>query len=64
MKDGTVNSAAFTLPPGYRPEKTLLFSVLSNATIGGVSISAAGVVTPITPSNNAYVSLDGIRFKV
>ena len=63
IKSGTVGSTAFTLPAGARPASSLRFAVLSNAAIGGVQVASTGAVTPITPSNNTYVSLDGIRFK-
>jgi len=62
IKSGTINTAAFTLPTGYRPTSTLTFAVVSNNTIGGVTVSSAGVVTP-TFGNNAYVALDGISFR-
>jgi hypothetical protein len=64
IKSGTVNSAAFTLPPGFRPiTGEEIYPVLSNDTIGRVNVSSAGVVTPATPCNNTYVSLAGIRFR-
>lgn len=62
IKDGVVGSTAFTLPPGFRPGSTLAVSVISNAAVGLVEISSAGVVTPKTPSNNTYISLDNISF--
>lgn len=63
IKTGTVNSAAFTLPAFYRPATALAFGTISNNVIGRVDISAAGAVTPVTPSNNTYVTLDGIIFR-
>lgn len=63
IKTGTVGNAAFTLPPGYRPAATVGFAVLSNSTIGGLHVEADGEVIPVTPSNNASVSLDGCYFK-
>lgn len=62
IASGSVGSTAFTLPSGYRPEKHCLFSVVSNDSIGQVFITTAGAVTPISPSNNAWVSLEGISF--
>ena len=62
LMSGTVGSAAFTLPPSFRPLSTLAFAVVSNAAAGLVEISSAGVVTPKSPSNNTYVSLDNISF--
>lgn len=63
IKSGTVGSSAFTLPAGARPTAGLEFAVMSNGALGRVDISSTGTVTPISPSNNTYVSLDGIRFK-
>lgn len=45
---GTLNTAAFTLPAGYRPTETVVFVTDSNAAFGRFSITAAGVVMPIT----------------
>lgn len=63
IKTGTVGSAAFTLPPGYRPASTKTLGTLSNGVFGRVDIGADGTVTPIAPSNNASVVLDGLHFK-
>jgi hypothetical protein len=57
LASGTVGSAAFTLPAGFRPASTLVFTVYTFGTIGRVDVSSAGVVTPTTPSSNILVSL-------
>lgn len=62
IKSGTVGSAAFTLPPGFRPTATMPFGVLSNNAVGRVDIGSDGTVTPVSPSSNLWVSLAGIRF--
>lgn len=61
IKDGTVNTSAFTLPAGYRPVAKLSFSILSSG-IGaiGCEIDTTGTVTPT--SGNAAILLDGITF--
>ena len=64
VKTGTVGVAMFTLPSGYRPSATVLFSVHSNGAEGRVDINSSGAVIAVSPSNNAYVSLDGISFRV
>jgi hypothetical protein len=64
IASGTVGQSAFNLPVGYRPAQTLLFGTTSNASAGAVSVTPAGDVTPATPSNNAWVSLEGITFNV
>lgn len=64
IKNGTVGSAAFTLPPGFRPSAGAeTFPSISNGAIGRVDVSTDGTVTPASPSNNAYVSLSGISFR-
>lgn len=63
IKSGTVGSAAFTLPPGYRPSAPVPFVVLSNGAAGRVDVGADGTVTPLAPSTNTSVVLDQIRFK-
>jgi hypothetical protein len=64
IKSGTVGNAAFTLPPGYRPPVSETFGVNSNGAFGRVDVQADGQVIPQAPSNNTYVSLSGIRFRV
>ena len=63
MKNGTLGSSAFTLPPGYRPAAPIPFLVLSNGAAGRVDVGADGTVTPLAPSTNASVVLDQIIFK-
>lgn len=63
VKTGTVGSAAFTLPPGFRPTSLKSLLTLSNGTTGRVDIAADGTVTPLSPSSNASVVLDGLHFK-
>jgi hypothetical protein len=63
IKTGTVGSAAFTLPPGFRPSSLKSLITLSNGTTGRVDIGSDGIVTPLAPSSNLSVVLDGLRFK-
>ena len=63
IKTGTLNLAAFTLPSGFRPAATVTFIVLSNGAAGYLTVTAAGVVTPVSGSNTAF-SLDGVTFDV
>jgi len=60
---GTVGSPAFVLPPGYKPASTVAFSISSNGAAGIVTIDSSGNVTPVSPSSNVLVRLDGIQFK-
>lgn len=63
IKSGTVGQAAFTLPPGYRPTTQHPFGTVSNGAIGRVDVMADGTVVPASPSNNAWVALDGMTFR-
>ena len=58
IKSGTVGSAAFTLPLGYRPPQDAIFPVDSYAAYGRVRIYTDGTVVPVTPSGNTLVCLD------
>lgn len=62
ISSGTMSTAAFTLPVGYRPVVQESFVVNSNAGLGIVTIFTNGAVTPVA-GNNAYVYLSGIRFQ-
>lgn len=64
VKSGTIGTGIFTLPSGYRPPNIQVHAIASNAAFGYIDISTAGVVRPLSPSNNAWVSLDGITFRV
>lgn len=65
IKDGTANSVAFVLPPGYRPQYRQMFAAISNNAIGRIDLFANGDVIPASPpSSNVWISLDGISFRV
>lgn len=53
MKTGTMSTAAFTLPSGFRPLGDLIFPASSNSAFGSFQVSATGQVTP-TVGSNAY----------
>jgi hypothetical protein len=59
---GTIGTAIFTLPAGYRPPQTELQVTISNAAIGRVDITPAGAVMSTTGSN-IWFSLDGVTFR-
>jgi hypothetical protein len=61
VKSGTINTAIFTLPTGYRPILHPTFGIDSNGAIGVLGIEDSGVVTCST-GNNTYVRLDGLTF--
>jgi hypothetical protein len=61
VRSGTVNTAIFTLPSGFRPALQKVFVVMSNGAIGRVDVRTNGEVVLLTGSN-AWVSLDGISF--
>lgn len=56
IKTGTIATAAFTLPVGFRPPANgdLTFATVSNALFGAITITAAGVVTPAVGSNVSF----------
>lgn len=63
IKDGTLGSAAFTLPSGYRPEAYLrIATVSSGPAISYLEIEADGDVIP-TGGSNTWLSLDGVYFR-
>lgn len=63
IKSGTINTTAFTLPPGFRPAEKQTIAVISNGAIGRLDVATDGQVTPVSGSN-VYVSLNNVRFRV
>jgi hypothetical protein len=61
VKSGTIGSAIFTLPVGYRPDETLTYAIVSNGAFGYVTINTDGTVI-CTLGSNVSVSLSGISF--
>ncbi len=63
VKNGTSPVVA-TLPPAYRPAAELIFTIVSGTSFARLDIRQNGDVELIGPYSNAYVSLDGIAFRV
>jgi hypothetical protein len=51
MKTGTINTAAFTLPSGFRPPASLEWSTMSNGALGQIRVDSGGIFNPVTGSN-------------
>lgn len=62
ISTGTLTSAAFILPLGYRPVATELFAANSNDAMGRLTVDASGNVVPRIGSN-VFFSLDGLTFR-
>jgi hypothetical protein len=64
IKNGTMGTAAFVLPSGYRPSYRKIFPVLTLDGIGRVNIEPSGdvVIMDYGTASNRWVSLDGIIF--
>lgn len=62
IKSGTLATAAFTLPPGYRPTVSEIFAVQTDTGVGRVDVSTDGTVTPQS-GGTTYLSLSGIAFR-
>jgi hypothetical protein len=62
IKNGTLNTPAFTLPAGYRPEFRVLVGVDSNGAHGRVEITPSGDVIPVSGSN-LWFQLDDLFFR-
>lgn len=56
VASGTLSTAAFTLPVGYRPGQQCNFLVESNGGLGRLTVAAAGNVT-LFGASNVYMSL-------
>jgi len=67
IKNGTIATSAFTLPPGHRPTVSEKFAVatgsaVANVTAGSLDVLTDGTVVPAV-GLTGYVSLSGIRFR-
>jgi hypothetical protein len=66
IKNGTLATSAFTLPPGHRPiAGSEIFACLSGNTgdfLARVDVQSSGDVVPRGPGNQ-YISLSGITFR-
>lgn len=62
IKSGTVTSAVFTLPSGYRPAATEVQPIVSNGAAGYIDIQNNGVLK-VVGGSSAWASLDGITFR-
>lgn len=62
MALGSLDAAAFTLPPGYRPEYRCIFTTLANSAVARLDVFPNGNVWPLAPNSNVWCSLDGISF--
>lgn len=65
IKSGVIPSAVFSLPAGYTPALDKIFSTISGA---GASVQASiavksGGQVEILSGDNAYLTLDGIKFQ-
>ncbi len=59
VKSGT--NDIFTLPAGFRPTRTCIFTAVSNNAFGRIDVTPAGAVGLVSGSN-LFASLDGISF--
>ncbi|RKH03645.1 fibronectin type III domain-containing protein [Corallococcus carmarthensis] len=62
MRSGTMGSAAFVLPVGYRPLNEQHLLVDCGTLFGRVRVTSDGAVTPISGSTSEF-NLDGVRFR-
>lgn len=64
VKNGTVGSAIFTLPTGYRPAYTLRFPCLANGALATVIVTVDGEVYESAGGSNTWLDLSPISFRV
>lgn len=64
VRAGVCGSTIFTLPAGYRPSKSRLFTGSSADAYARIQVGPSGDVSSQTGCNNTWVSLDGISFRV
>lgn len=62
VKTGTMGTGIFTLPAGYRPEKTCHIATIANGAFAGINIAYATGIVMAQYGSNVWFSLDGISF--
>lgn len=62
LKSGVIGTTMFTLPAGYRPQKTLIVPAVSNGAFGICVINVDGTVVA-NAGNNTYFTISGIVFR-
>ena len=63
VKDGTLGTAIFTLPVGYRPAKNTNLSTVANNAFGYAYINTDGEVDA-TSGSNVWFSLENLQFSI
>lgn len=54
ISSGTINTTAFTLPSGYRPNKLIELGTTANAAFGRLRINAVGTVVPTNGATTRF----------
>lgn len=62
LKNGTINTPMFTLPPGFRPLEADIAICMSNGAAARLDVNTNGQVVPVSGSN-AYYSIDNVVFR-
>lgn len=62
VKGGSLGTAIFTLPVGYRPEEAKIYAVASNNALGVCTVNPDGTVV-VSTGSSVYFSLSGITFR-
>jgi hypothetical protein len=63
IKSGSLTTAAFNLPAGYRPSKNTIIPVVANGNFSYIIVGSGGDVT-IYGSDTFWVSLEGVSFEI
>jgi hypothetical protein len=62
VSGGTIGTAVFTLPVGFRPYGGVVFAVNSDGAYGAAHVTAAGEVIAAVGTNTQFM-LDGVSFR-
>lgn len=62
LASGTLNTAAFTLPAGYRPEYGQIYGTVAGGAFAELRVYNDGTVVPVSGST-AWFSLFGVTFR-
>lgn len=62
IKSGGLGTTAFTLPPGWRPRRNIIYTGVAADAFARIDVTLEGYVLPVAGGAASWMALDGIMF--